>query len=209
MVSTPAPPAPSQPPPTRTRHGAHRGGGGLAGALVPSLLAVAAVVALITALAVWQSEEPSRPGAVAAATQQALREGRSDPAASAPTPSSPATTTAPPAGSATGSPTTGSTETAADPVDRSSVEVVVLNQTSRSGLAGSVAERLRDVGWTVPAVGNFTGIVPATTVYYPPGAQQAALAVARDLPTEPRTRPRFGNLSTTRLTVVVTDSYPG
>jgi len=209
MVPTPAPPAPSQPPPTRTRHGAHRGGGGLAGALVPSLLAVAAVAALITALAVWQSEEPSRPGSVAAATQQALREARSDPATSAPAPSSPASTTAPPAGS----PTTGSAgstaASAADPVDRSSVEVVVLNQTSRAGLAGSVAERLRGAGWTVPAVGNFTGVVPATTVYYPPGEQQAALAVARDLPTEPRTRPRFGNLSTTRLTVVVTDSYPG
>lgn len=214
MAPTPAPPAP----PARARHGAHRGGGGLAAALVPSLLAVAAVAALITALAVWQAEEPSRPGRVAAATQHALRDARSGAAAS-PTPSSAVATTAPPAGSATASPTQGPAESsaesprepsaAADPVNRSSIEVVVLNQTSRTGLAGSVAERLRGVGWTVPAVGNFTGIVPATTVYYPPGAQQAALAVARDLPTEPRTRPRFGNLSTTRLTVVVTDSYPG
>ena len=32
---------------------------------------------------------------------------------------------------------------------------------------------------------------------------------AEDLQATPRIRPRFGNLSTGRLTVVVTDSYPG
>lgn len=76
-------------------------------------------------------------------------------------------------------------------------------------MPGSVADVLRGKGWTVPAVGNFRGIVPATTVYYPEGEEAAAQAAAESLPTDPRTRPRFGNLSTTRLTVVVTDSYPG
>ena len=46
-------------------------------------------------------------------------------------------------------------------------------------------------------------------MYYPPGDEVAALAVAGDLRSEPRIRPRFGNLSTTRLTVVVTANYPG
>ena len=68
---------------------------------------------------------------------------------------------------------------------------------------------LRGKGWAVPAVGNFHGTVPATTVYYPPGAEAAAQAAAEDLPTAPRIRPRFGNLSTSRLTVVVADGYPG
>ena len=72
------------------------------------------------------------------------------------------------------------------------------------GRPGSAAK-----GWTVPAVGNFRGVVPATTVYYPPGQEAAAQAAAESLPTTPRIRPRFGNLSTTRLTVVVTDTYPG
>ena len=86
----------------------------------------------------------------------------------------------------------------------------MLNQTSRAGLAGVVADRLRAKGWTVAAVGNFHGTVPATTVYYPPGQEDAAAqTAAEDLPAAPRIRPRFGNLSTTRLTVVVTDSYPG
>jgi hypothetical protein len=85
---------------------------------------------------------------------------------------------------------------------------VVLNQTARAGLASRVADRLRGQGWTVAGTGNFRGSVPATTVYYPPGAEAAAQALAQTLPTGPRVRPRFGNLSTTRLTVVVTDDYP-
>jgi hypothetical protein len=87
--------------------------------------------------------------------------------------------------------------------------VVVLNQTSRAGLAAAVADRLRARGFTVVGTGNFHGVVPATTVYYPTGDEAAALQVARALPTSPRTGPRFSNLSTTRLTVVVTDNYPG
>jgi hypothetical protein len=86
---------------------------------------------------------------------------------------------------------------------------VVLNQTSRAGLASEVADILRADGWTVPAVGNFHGTVPATTVYYPPGEELAAQTAAEGLQATPRIRPRFGNLSTSRLTVVVTDSYPG
>jgi len=89
------------------------------------------------------------------------------------------------------------------------VQVVVLNQTSRAGLASDVADALRGHGWTVAAVGNFHGTVPATTVYYPPGDELAAQTAAEDLQATPRIRPRFGNLSTSRLTVVVTDSYPG
>lgn len=85
----------------------------------------------------------------------------------------------------------------------------MLNQSSRAGLASTVADQLRGKGWTVPAVGNFRGVVPATTVYYPPGAESAAQAAAEDLASPPRIRPRFGNLSTTRLTVVVTSDYPG
>lgn len=190
---------------TRTRHGAHRGGRTVVGALLPSVLAVAAVSALITALAVWQAEEPSRPDRAAAA---------SSPTETG-TPN--ATPTPTPTPTATATPTTTRVETSVKARSKSAtqaaapaeVEVVVLNQTSRGGLAGTVAASLRNAGWDVPAVGNFRGVVPETTVYFPEGTEDAALEVAKDLPTEPRLRPRFGNLSTTRLTVVVTDSYPG
>lgn len=190
--------------PHRTRRGAHRGARSAAAALIPSLLAVLAVSSLITALAVWQGEQPPQPGA-AAAQRAATGAGGLDRAAVSSAP----TTTAAPTPSATSTPTPTATAAPAPGQLRGTREVVVLNQTSRAGLAAEVAAALRDRGWTVPAVGNFRGVVPATTVYYPDGAEEVASVLAADLPTEPRLRPRFGNLSTGRLTIVVTDSYPG
>jgi hypothetical protein len=194
----------------RRRHGAHRTGHGIAGAVLPSLLAVLAVASLITSLAVWRGEDPGQPSAAAStssptSTREAL--SQAPPSSTA----SPSTTPQASNTKAAGGATTSAEETS-DAATRPSdfaVEVVVLNQTSRAGLAGEVATRLRGQGWTVPAVGNFRGVVPATTVYYPLGQEAAAQAAAESLPTTPRTRPRFGNLSTTRLTVVVTATYPG
>jgi cytoskeletal protein RodZ len=195
---------------SRRRHGAHRTGHGIAGALLPSLLAVLAVASLITSLAVWRGEDPGQPSAAASTTsskptREALSQAPSSTASASTTPTGSHTKAA--AGASTSAEET-SSDSGTRPADFA-VEVVVLNQTSRAGLAGQVATRLRGEGWTVPAVGNFRGVVPATTVYYPPGQEAAAQAAAESLPTTPRTRPRFGNLSTTRLTVVVTDTYPG
>ena len=189
-----------RPPPAR--RGAHRTSGDVASAFVPSLLAVLAVTALVTALYVWRGEEGDTQQP-AAATERATTAPMTS--ATPPTPSTTAPASTTPASSAPAT-TSQATETAADLVG--SLEVVVLNQTGRSGLAATVAKALRGEGWTVPFTGNFRGQVPATTVYYPPGAEAEARAAAAGLPTEPRVRPRFGNLSPTRLTVVVTDSYP-
>ena len=187
----------------RVRYGAHRGGRQLLAAVMPSVLAVAAVAALITSLAVWQGERADQPRAAASTTGRSASSSAAAPAIS----SAPA-----PATSSAAEPTeaesTEAESAAAEPARGSDMQVVVLNQTSRRGLASTVAEQLRSAGWPVPAVGNFRGIVPSTTVYYPPGGEAGALAVAADLPVEPRVRPSFGNLSETRLTVVVTDSYP-
>ncbi len=194
-------------PPQRRRHGAHRTGHGLASAVLPSFLAVLAVASLITSLAVWRGEDPGQPSAAASTSTPAAGSREALSRAPSPTASPTATTKTTPARTpkASTTPRTSSPSRPAAPA----VEVVVLNQTSRAGLAGQVADRLRGKGWTVPAVGNFRGVVPATTVYYPAGDEAAAQAAAESLPTTPRIRPRFGNLSTTRLTVVVTDSYPG
>jgi len=175
-------------------------------ALMPSLLAVLAVAALITSLAVWRAGEGDQPQAAASTRSPShpSREAISG-AASSGTPSHSATPKAHPSTTAPASTTSAPRESAGD----FDVEVVVLNQTSRGGLAGVVADRLRAKGWNVTVVGNFHGVVPATTVYYPPGQQDAARVAADDLPVAPRIMPRFSNLSTTRLTVVVTDSYPG
>jgi hypothetical protein len=201
-MSSSSPPT-AHSPHSRVRRGAHRTGYGIAGAVLPSLLAVLAVASLITALAVWRGEDPGPPGAAAStSTPSSSREALSQ----APSTAAPAST--PPEASATTDDGDSGSDAATRPADFA-VEVVVLNQTRRAGLAGEVATRLRGKGWTVPVVGNFRGVVPATTVYYPPGQEAAAQAAAEGLPTAPRIRPRFGNLSTARLTVVVTDTYPG
>jgi hypothetical protein len=190
---------------TGSRRGAHRSSRDIAGAFVPSLLAVLAVTSMITALYVWRGESPDTATPAGATTQQS---------STAPAPTTSAPSTAATKAPVKPAPTTTtarapSTKTTTAPADRvGDLQVVVLNQTSRKGLASTVAQRLRDKGWTVSLIGNFRGNVTATTVYYPPGAQADAEAAAAGLPTEPRVRPRFGNLSTSRLTVVVTDSYP-
>lgn len=200
----------------RVRHGAHRGGRALVAAVMPSVLAVAAVSALVTSLAVWQgeqAEQAEQPSAAASTVRSATSSASDDNRPAISSPPTPATSSAEPTSAESTSEDTKveATKAAAPEKEQSrgtDMQVVVLNQTTRRGLAGTVAEQLRSAGWPVPAVGNFRGIVPSTTVYYPPGGEAGALAVAADLPVEPRVRPSFGNLSETRLTVVVTDSYP-
>jgi cytoskeletal protein RodZ len=197
----------------RTRQGAHRASRSVAGAILPSLLAVVAVTALVTALYVWRGQEAQleAPAAAPAGAEPSVAAAPSSPTTGASAQSSPQPGTASPSATRAATPTT-STSAAPPPATSApaaaDTPVVVLNQTARAGLASRVAERLRGQGWTVAGTGNFRGSVPATTVYYPPGAEAAAQALAQTLPTGPRVRPRFGNLSTTRLTVVVTDDYP-
>lgn len=83
--------------------------------------------------------------------------------------------------------------------------VVVLNQTTTVGLAAKVATRLRGAGWVVPAIGNYRGAVPGTTVFYPAGAQAAAQSLAKALGVT-RTAPAPPGMSTSRLTVVLTSN---
>jgi hypothetical protein len=169
---------------------------------LPSLLAILAVTSLIVALYVWRGEDPKQPPT--AASSHTLTPSATPP---------PATTNASATAEKTADPTVTTSPTAtatrtASPDLRSEVAIVVLNETTRGGLAATVAARLRAKGWNVSGVGNFRGVVPATTVYYPDGHADAAQAAAKSLPTPVRIRPRFGNLSTTRLTVVVTTNYP-
>lgn len=193
-------------PDPRVRRGAHRTRRSPTTALLPSLLAVLAVTSLITVLYVWRGQDSAPPQA-SAATTQALTEP--DRPLAAPTATATARASAS-ASAANATPTNNATATDAvvPPTAVPHVAVVVLNQTARRGLAATVADRLRSRGWSVAGVGNFRGTVPGTTVYYPAGRAAAAEAVAESLPTEPRTRPRFGNLRADRLTVVVTDNYP-
>ena len=202
----------SRRPQPRVRSGSHRAPRNVLAAVLPSVLAVAAVAALVTSLAVWQSERDTVTRAAAATGTPATERGpgpeETEPAENTPAATTAAASTPPPTPTPEpAGPSPGETVDRRDPARE--MTVVVLNQTTRRGLAAQVAAELRAKGWAVSGVGNFTGVVPATTVYYPPGGGEQALVLAEDLPVEPRTRPRFGNLSTSSLTVVVTNSYPG
>lgn len=188
----------------------------LTASILPSLLAVMAVAAVITALYVWHQDNASTEAVEA--TSSGIR--HSSMTSATPQPSPPPTASTPsgsalplPAASPTVTPTP--PKSSAKPTPRKSsakpapqLSVVVLNQTRRTGLARSVAQRLNGRGWTVVQVGNFRGNIPLTTVYYPPGASSQAAQLARTLPVQVRTRPVFGNLPRQRLTVVLTDNYP-
>ena len=178
------------------RRGAHRARGNPWRAVLPSLLAVASVVSLIVALTVWRGQDGGSPASFADGTSTSAT---SDAVSAAPrTPS--------PSGSASAT-TSASASTTGGPVP--AIGVVVLNDSGRTGLGARVAQTLRAAGWTVAAVGNFHGAVPSTTIYYPAGHAADAAALGAALPGPDRLRPRFGNLSKTRLTVVLTASYPG
>lgn len=190
----------------RLRRGAHRTSRAASATLLPSLLAILAVTSLITALYVWRGEEAQPPSVAASGGSPTPHSSTASPRTTSPATAASDTTTE--SATTTSAPTSQNTKAAPGTQLRSGIAIVVLNQTGQAGLASTVATRLRAKGWTVSGVGNFHGVVSATTVYYPVGHEAAATAAAKSLPTPPRVLPRFGNLSLTRLTVVVTTNYP-
>lgn len=107
---------------------------------------------------------------------------------------------------ATGEPSQpSSAATAPEPVSRPSL--TVLNNSTVSGLAGRSAERFRAEGWPVGEVGNLQGRLAMTTVYYAPGQEQAARALAREFPGIRDIQPRYSGLPGSGLTVVLTKDF--
>jgi len=203
--------------------------------VLPLALVLVALVALIAAWNHLQSKDaaavaggpavpsgtvtaPSDPGTPAASTTPSAT-ASTVPSASASGPIAPsdgASATAPAVSDgATTTPSTStapsasaSTSTVARPIDRR-VPVVVLNATSRAGLAGKVAAKLRAKGWTVTSVGNWTkGGIPKTTVYLN-GHLNAQATMLKDFPAAkgPVLMPLPG-MPNLRMIVVVGDDYP-
>lgn len=86
---------------------------------------------------------------------------------------------APPAPEAPGEPEPAATGLTVAPEQ---ITLDVLNGTSTTGLAGTVAEQLRARGYTVATVGNEEGGVPQTVVRHAPGLVDAARTVAAAVP---------------------------
>lgn len=197
------------------------------GQVLSSLVAVAAVVAIVAGLLVLfgtrghdsLADEPS--GASTPKPSGKPSAGPSTIAASIPRPStqtpSKVPSSKPPSTAPTEPPRTTQTvqptqPPATQPVtipaeERPAIEVY--NNTVHKGLADSVAGRARQAGWTVSGLpDNWHGKVAASTVYYPPGMLEAANQLARDLGIG-RTTGALDNMKKDRLTVILTSDYAG
>lgn len=94
------------------------------------------------------------------------------------------------------------------PVNKAKTEVLILNNTNRTGFAGMVRTRAERFGWNVINTGNWQGSVDGSTVYYGPGMKEAAKSLAADLKIK-RIKPLFAtnDLSPKRLNIILTDDY--
>jgi hypothetical protein len=90
------------------------------------------------------------------------------------------------------------------------VPLVVLNNTSTPGLAATAAHRFEAGGWTVRSTGNLVNDILSTCAYYDPaskGAQAAAEALQAQFPAIKRVEPKFPELPSGPVVVVLTDDY--
>jgi cytoskeletal protein RodZ len=184
------------------------------GQVLSSLVAVLAVVAIVAGLLVLFG---TRGHDSAASDDKATGTDTPKPsvtpstvAASVPKPSAQSSSTAPDSPTPSSEPTTEPPEaaqpTTIPPDQRPAVEVY--NNTSRKGLADSVAGRARQAGWVVAGADNWHGKIVSSTVYYPAGMQVAAAQLARDLAIG-RTKDALDNMKKDRLTVILTTDYAG
>jgi LytR cell envelope-related transcriptional attenuator len=237
-AATGASPTPSPPP--QTAESASRQAVayrllGAACALVGVLLVVGGLIALRGRPAPKPpAAAPSGTHASSQAPGTSPQPARTTPPLTVPAPTTAAPTTQPPTTAApttgpTTVPTTGPTTTTSrtpppppphppptpppPPAPAPRSPLTVLNNTTRTGLADQAAGQFRSGGWSVVKVGNFTGKIPNTTVYYDPGdaAQlRAARALAAQYPAIGRVLPRYAGLpdSVHGVIVVLAPDWP-
>jgi hypothetical protein len=189
-----------------TSHRATPGYALLGRRLVPPLIAVTAVVGVI-ALLLFLNSRPTHegpgPGPAVVAT---------GPASSSATSVTPTPTRTPSRTSVSRSPTPAPPPASEPPATQTAViarpAVTVLNNSRRTGLAHRVAAQVESRGWPVARVGNFTGRIPESTIYYSAGRHAAAVAFAREFPAVRRVLPRFSGLPGSGLVLVVTRDWP-
>jgi hypothetical protein len=85
--------------------------------------------------------------------------------------------------------------------------VGIANQTAVEGLEFVAQERFEAGGWEVAATSGFNGTVPETTVYYPPGMEDSAVALSRQFPEISRVAASFEGLNPSRIVVILVDDY--
>ncbi len=162
--------------------GSHRAQRSPWATVVPVLVVAVAVVAVGVGVYGWLTASDDTQLATPVVTPVATSPPPSQTPSTTPTPSPTPSASATPSASPkptpeptpSKSPKPKPTKTAT-PVSRDT-PVVVLNQTTITGLAAQVARSLEADGWQVVGVGNWRGNVPETTVYYLPGDVRAGPA---------------------------------
>jgi len=92
-------------------------------------------------------------------------------------------------------------------LQRGEVYVEVFNNSGIKGLAAVTAQKATTVGWSVVGEDNWYGVVPTTTVYFPPRLKAAGKQLALDLGIK-RTAPAVGEMKRDRLTIILTTDAP-
>ncbi|MCL3817711.1 LytR C-terminal domain-containing protein [Aeromicrobium wangtongii] len=80
--------------------------------------------------------------------------------------------------------------------------VSVLNNSGVVGAARAFSAKVAAAGWQISGVGNWTGSIPANTVYYPAGLEDQARLLASEVGIQ-RIRPSVAPMRMDRLTVIL------
>jgi hypothetical protein len=110
----------------------------------------------------------------------------------------------------TAAPTQTATPTPSPSLTATKLPVIVLNNTTITGLAQQAANTFQARGWTIQEVGNLQNDILSTCAYYDPavpGAQASAKLLRQQFPTIKRVQPRFPELPVGPIVVVLTPDY--
>ena len=206
MTDTTTPPADG----SNRRRAPRSGPENLRRIVVPALLAVASIVALLVAFNSCSDPYDQGEGLVTPIGQPTLSPTPTTPSPTATDSSTPTpTVTSSPSASASTTPTPTASETASPsptPTLAPKRPVVVLNGTTTIGLAAAYRLKVTRAGWNVVSIGNWTrSSVSATTIFYPSGFKASAKRLADDLSGTQLTREALSGMSSTQLTIVVTN----
>jgi hypothetical protein len=174
--------------------------------VVGAVLAVlGVVVAVVAVVALHHPNGRREPKAAVTYTVTPSATAKSSASGSAPASGSGSATP-----STSGASTSGSASTGATTAGVKSVPLVVLNVTSRTGLAASAAKTFEDGGWTVTSSGNLSNNILSTCAYYDPSDPAnlaAATALMAQFPAIKRVKEKFDGLPAGPIVVVLTNDY--
>ncbi len=167
--------------------------------------AIAALGVVVLVVAVFALRHPRGEGTVAGSDTRA-------PSSSAPQPSTSSGSAPSKRVSSSAAPTSASSSPSSSaPAAAAKLPLVVLNDTTISGLAKQAADTFQAGGWSVAQVGNLQNDILSTCAYYDPsatGARASAELLRHQFPAIKRVVPKFPELPSGPIVVVLTPDYP-